>query len=505
MQAAADELGEVGAEPQAALLEVLKEPHHPRGLLVENERRLGKEHPVAADKAVEGFGLRHLGLAQKAEQAAAFRHRRGGDREPLAEQLGDGENAARVLKVVAHEGLAAAQDVFLRIVQLVGDLHLLAHHDHVGGALVQVVQLGADAEEKVVGAVELAALGFVDEFFLHEPGGGLHALLEKADPQKVLVVAQAAAAVLDVRLLHIDGAPEFLVALRLVGHALGDVFVHMAGHAFRHKGGAELREKPRVPGDETRLEQCGFREHVAVGMLHRVGDGAGGVADFEAHVPQHVEDDLDDFAEPRVGPLRRVRVEKHDVHIAERIQLAAPVAADGYEGERRQLARRGHGFQRGVEQVPEDDIHEAGALRANLASAAAGVVPQPDAVVLDLEEFFVKREPLGGVQRALRAELLLGVGEDFFTMAKHEWERGRCTMRGAVRLKRVTGCEGGESAFFHPVIPASTGTRLATQTAQCPPVRCPHSSPPFAACAGGWLGRSVFRAGTSGRRCSAWG
>ena len=38
-------------------------------------------------------------------------------------------NIPRVLVVVAHEGLAAAQDILLRVVQLVRDLNLLAQDD----------------------------------------------------------------------------------------------------------------------------------------------------------------------------------------------------------------------------------------------------------------------------------------------------------------------------------------------------------------------------------------
>ena len=44
--------------------------------------------------------------------------------------------------------------------------------DDVGRALVHVVQLGAHAEQEIVGALELPALGFVEELFLDEAGGG---------------------------------------------------------------------------------------------------------------------------------------------------------------------------------------------------------------------------------------------------------------------------------------------------------------------------------------------
>jgi hypothetical protein len=39
-------------------------------------------------------------------------------------------------------------------------------------------------------------------------------------------------------------------------------------------------------------------------------------------------------------------------------------------------------------------------------------------VVLDLQEFLVEREELAGIEFALREQLLLGVGEDFFPMSQ---------------------------------------------------------------------------------------
>ena len=59
---------------------------------------------------------------------------------------------------------------------------------------------------------------------------------------------------------------------------------------------------------------------------------------------------------------------------------------------------------RGLEQMPQDDVHKAGALRADLASAAAAVVLQPEAMVFDLEELFVERKQLRGIQLALGSE-----------------------------------------------------------------------------------------------------
>jgi hypothetical protein len=69
--------------------------------------------------------------------------------------------------------------------------------------------------------------------------------------------------------------------------------------------------------------------------------------------------------------------------------------------------------------MAKHDIHEARALRANLATSATTVVLQADAMVLDLEELLVERKPFRRIQLPLGTELLFGVSENFFAMSKH--------------------------------------------------------------------------------------
>ena len=69
--------------------------------------------------------------------------------------------------------------------------------------------------------------------------------------------------------------------------------------------------------------------------------------------------------------------------------------------------------------MPQDDVHETGALGADFTPASSAVMLQADAMVLDLEKFFVEREQLSGVQLPLGAKLMLRMSEDFFAMAKH--------------------------------------------------------------------------------------
>ena len=64
--------------------------------------------------------------------------------------------------------------------------------ERVGGAAREVVQVRADAQQEVVGALQGAALALVDEALLGQLGEVVHPLLEIEAPEQVVVIAQAA-------------------------------------------------------------------------------------------------------------------------------------------------------------------------------------------------------------------------------------------------------------------------------------------------------------------------
>jgi hypothetical protein len=113
-------------------------------------------------------------------------------------------------------------------------------------------------------------------------------------------------------------------------------------------------------------------------------------------------------------------MEKHDVHVAERVELAATVTAECDDGER----GRGGAFgllgetHRGVEDVAQKDVDQLNAEGANLAPAPSVLVPQPQPMLLDLEELFVERQRLRRAHRARRGKFTLGVGQDFSEMTR---------------------------------------------------------------------------------------
>jgi hypothetical protein len=157
------------------------------------------------------------------------------------------------------------------------------------------------------------------------------------------------------------------------------------------------------------------------GLLEGFFEGADGVADFEADVPEHVEDIFDDFAGAR-GHFApgAFHVEEVEVDVGAWVEEAAAVAAGGDEGD---LGAAAFGFAEGSgEEVMEDDVEEAGALAADLDTAEACAVLEADAVFFLFEEAFVEFEDLvwGGGWVESRGEDAAGVGLNFVEVAGHE-------------------------------------------------------------------------------------
>ena len=94
------------------------------------------------------------------------------------------------------------------VAEIVGDggLEVLAQHVH--RAVGVVVHLGADAQQEVVGRFQLLALALADEVVRLQVLERAGAVFEERHPEQVLEVAQAAAAVLEIGLLHAGRVAE---------------------------------------------------------------------------------------------------------------------------------------------------------------------------------------------------------------------------------------------------------------------------------------------------------
>ena len=239
----------------------------------------------------------------------------------MFEGAGDQEDIARVGVHVAHEALDALAGRAFVVAEVEGDGGLEALAQHVHGAVDVVMHLGADAQQEIVGGFQLLALAFADEVVRLQLLEGTDAILEEGHPEQVLIVAQAAAAVLEVGLLHAGGVAELGAPGGLVGQAHGDVFLLVPDDTFADQGLLEPLEQLLVARDEPRLDERGLGLHVAVGDLDAVLDAADRVADLEADVPQRVERAVNDAGQMRQragagGDLPAVQ--EHEVNVAVR-------------------------------------------------------------------------------------------------------------------------------------------------------------------------------------------
>ena len=126
-------------------------------------------------------------------------------------------------------------------------------------------------------------------------------------------------------------------------------------------------------------------------------------------------------------------MEEHDVHVAERIHLAASVSAEGDPGQSVGLGpaqmRRAHLG----EQAAEKNVHEVAALADDLASAGAGGDAQAQAVFLEAPEAAVGFEGFdGGFPACLAIEVFGCPVENFFQIVTHG---PRTALRFSVRRR----------------------------------------------------------------------
>ena len=114
------------------------------------------------------------------------------------------------------------------------------------------------------------------------------------------------------------------MALVALGELGLDEVAAIAGQEFLGEALDQLVEQLAIAPHVARLEQRGADGLVALAVAQALVDGARGVADLEAQVPQQVEHELDDLLAARrllVGP------QEQQIDVRQRRQLAAAVAA----------------------------------------------------------------------------------------------------------------------------------------------------------------------------------
>ena len=142
------------------------------------------------------------------------------------------------------------------------------------------------------------------------------------------------------------------------------------------------------------------------------------MADLEANVPQQIENLFHHFRGIRRDARAAFIVEEHHVHVAKGIELAAAVTAERDHRQPRNsfLFRRKARHQ--CKDMTQHDIEQLNAKRADFPATATRLVPQPDPMLLDLDEFLVERKRVGGSFRARCGKAALGVGQNFFEVTR---------------------------------------------------------------------------------------
>ena len=270
------------------------------------------------------------------------------------------------------------------------------------------------------------------------------------DPEQGVQVAQAALAVLDVRLDEIARLAAAAVALLALGELGRDEIRPGALHHLLVEARHQLVEQLLVAEQEARFEQRGADRHVRLGLPDALVDRAGGVADLQAQVPQAVENGLGDRLAP--GGLL-VGQQEQQIDVGTRRHQPAAVAA----GRDDRHALRLGGVFRWVEMLEHEFEQDA------------------DDVILH------SAKPLGAAAAlAVLQEMPLGIGAAGGQHAFHPLrDRAAKFLLGTRMIVRKLGQFGHELALVEGWIGASRGLverehwsfRIAKRG---PPVTAPH-------------------------------
>src|SRR5438876_11454890 len=164
------------------------------------------------------------------------------------DSFADAKDVSSVLVIIAHERFAAELAIARRIMEPLRDFLLEVGVQNVSGAPRCIVQIRAQAQEKIVSSLDPSLVGLAQPIFTHKLIGAQRALFEIRHPEKILIIAKPATAALYVWFLQIDAFAEFLVARDLILHAHFHVFSLMSFHALGTEVLAELLRQFCVAG-----------------------------------------------------------------------------------------------------------------------------------------------------------------------------------------------------------------------------------------------------------------
>src|SRR4030095_11300686 len=113
-------------------------------------------------------------------------------------------------------------------------------------------------------------------------------------------------------------------------------------------------------------------------------------------------------------------MQEHHVNVAKRIELTPPISPKGNQrqGHLRVAIGASCSGRRGIEDVSQQNINQFSAPCTDFASTDAGLMPQTQAVLFDLEKFLVEREYLCWTPRTRRGKARLSVRQNFLQLSR---------------------------------------------------------------------------------------
>ena len=112
------------------------------------------------------------------------------------------------------------------------DLFLQVDVQYVGRAPGGIMQIRTQAEQKIVGSLNLSLIAFAQPIFPYKLVRTQRAFFEVGYPKQILVVAQSTASILEVGFLQVDAVAEFFVSRDLVVHTHFNIFPFVSLDTF---------------------------------------------------------------------------------------------------------------------------------------------------------------------------------------------------------------------------------------------------------------------------------
>lgn len=316
-QLGSDGVCQVGTEAQAALLGVAEHAHQSARLFFESSGVGQKNLPVLELEAIHEDGFSAFQKVGYCFQSAVFL----GECHALFDGAAEEVNVSQVGVDFVHEGFQSSGGRAIRESKRVGDAGLEDALEHFFGAVGEVVHFVSNAKEIIIGGGQLAVFRWVDYLVLQQVFHSAASFFEEGHPKEVLIVPQAAAAVLDVWLLHIGGIAEFFATQFLISKPSGNVGFFPPMNAFGQQGLRHFVEKRFVSGDEAGFNQGGLGLHVFVGNVNAIRDRPRDGENLEPNIGERAKESLAKIDQPLMFSAGRQAwavVKHHDVQVTAR-------------------------------------------------------------------------------------------------------------------------------------------------------------------------------------------